>query len=107
MRQLQLIAHGELQMSSNSKPSPNRLLVRRMFSFRWKRPAHPSDFFVRPCMYGIRQPSHPGRGGGVGRVARLDRRLMLLCGQRVLILPTYEQGTWADEVVVPCATSCR
>src|ERR1700726_4441786 len=29
-----------------------------------------------------------------------DRRLMLLCGgKRVLIIPTYEQGTWADEVV--------
>jgi NADPH:quinone reductase-like Zn-dependent oxidoreductase len=24
-----------------------------------------------------------------------------LQGKRVLILPTYEQGTWADEVVVP------
>ena len=26
---------------------------------------------------------------------------MLLCKVSVLILPTYEQGTWADEVVVP------
>jgi NADPH:quinone reductase-like Zn-dependent oxidoreductase len=24
-----------------------------------------------------------------------------LVGRRVLILPTYEQGTWADRVVVP------
>ena len=33
---------------------------------------------------------------------RLDRRLIVaLRGKRVLILPTYEQGTWADQVVVP------
>jgi hypothetical protein len=38
----------------------------------------------------------------VGRVAKIGSRVnVALRGKRVLILPTYEQGTWADEVVVP------
>jgi NADPH:quinone reductase-like Zn-dependent oxidoreductase len=41
---------------------------------------------------------------GVGRVVRAgDSVGPDLVGQRVLILPTFVQGTWADQVVVPAA----
>src|SRR6266446_4056971 len=39
---------------------------------------------------------------GVGRVAKVGSKVdVALQGKRVLILPTYEQGTWADQAVVP------
>src|SRR5438876_4501910 len=94
---------ANLQMSSNSTRSPNRLLARRMFSSRWKRPMNPSDFLFVRGMYGIR-PAFPSSVGaeGVGRVAKIGSKVdVALLGKRVLILPTYEQGTWADEVVAP------
>lgn len=30
-----------------------------------------------------------------------------LKGKRVMILPSYQQGTWADQVVVPVRNSVR
>jgi NADPH:quinone reductase-like Zn-dependent oxidoreductase len=54
-------------------------------------------------MYDIR-PAFPSPVGaeGVGRVTRTGSKVdSALQGKRVLILPTYEQGTWADQVVVP------
>src|ERR1700747_339796 len=54
-------------------------------------------------MYGV-QPTFPSSVGaeGVGRVSKIGSQVdPALLGMRVLILPTYEQGTWADEVVVP------
>src|SRR6059036_3562465 len=66
-------------------------------------PLNPLDFVLVRGMYGIR-PAFPSPVGaeGVGRVtqtgSKVDRTLR---GKRVLILPTYEQGTWADQVVVP------
>src|SRR5947199_4793729 len=94
---------ANLQMSSNSTRSPNRLLARRMFSSRWKRPLNPSDFLFVRGNYGVR-PAFPSSLGaeGVGRVAKIGSKVdVALQGNRVLILPTYEQGTWADQVVVP------
>src|SRR5437016_10245359 len=94
---------ANLQMSSNSTRSPNRLLARRMFSSRWKRPLNPSDFLFVRGNYGVR-PAFPSSVGaeGVGRVAKIGSKVdIALQGKRVLILPTYEQGTWADQVVVP------
>jgi NADPH:quinone reductase-like Zn-dependent oxidoreductase len=39
---------------------------------------------------------------GVGRATKIGSKVdVALQGKRVLILPTYEQGTWADQVVVP------
>jgi NADPH:quinone reductase-like Zn-dependent oxidoreductase len=39
---------------------------------------------------------------GVGRVTQTGSKVnVALQGKRVLILPTHEQGTWADQVVVP------
>jgi NADPH:quinone reductase-like Zn-dependent oxidoreductase len=54
-------------------------------------------------IYGVR-PAFPFSAGaeGVGRVTQTGSKVdVALQGQRVLILPTYEQGTWADQVVVP------
>jgi NADPH:quinone reductase-like Zn-dependent oxidoreductase len=66
-------------------------------------PVNPADFLLANGWYGVR-PEIPSALGseGVGRVleagADADQALV---GKRVVILPTYEQGTWSDQVVVP------
>jgi NADPH:quinone reductase-like Zn-dependent oxidoreductase len=65
-------------------------------------PVHPSDLHLIRGFYGV-HPGLPARLGaeGVGRVVEVgpgaDHGLV---GRRVVILPTYEQGTWADHAVV-------
>src|SRR6185503_16407954 len=62
-----------------------------------------SDFVLVRGMYGI-QPAFPSPVGaeGVGRVTQTGSKVDgALQGKRVLILPSYEQGTWADQVVAP------
>ena len=66
-------------------------------------PLNPSDFLFVRGIYGIR-PAFPSSLGaeGVGRVAQTGSKIdATLRGKRVLIIPTYEQGTWADQVIVP------
>src|SRR5881628_35597 len=104
MRQLQLLAHGEpsdvieLNTVAESELGQEDVLISMEAA-----PLNPSDFVLVRGMYGI-QPAFPSPVGaeGVGRVtqtgSKVDRALQ---GKRVLILPTYEQGTWADQVVVP------
>src|SRR5271170_301213 len=104
MRQLQLLAHGEpsdvieLKTVDESALGQDDVLVSMEAA-----PLNPSDFLFVRGMYGVRQ-SFPSPVGaeGVGRItqtgSKVDRGLQ---GKRVLILPTYEQGTWADEVIVP------
>ena len=104
MRQLQLLAHGEpsdvieLNTVAESALGQEDVLISMEAA-----PLNPSDFVLDRGMYGIR-PAFPSPVGaeGVGRVtqtgSKVDRALR---GKRVLILPTYEQGTWADQVVVP------
>ena len=104
MRQLQLLAHGEpsdvieLNTVAESALGQEDVLISMEAA-----PLNPSDFVLIRGMYGIR-PAFPSPVGaeGVGRVtqtgSKVDRTLQ---GKRVLILPTYEQGTWADQVVVP------
>src|SRR5713101_7126149 len=104
MRQLQLLAHGEpsdvieLNTVAESALGQEDVLISVEAA-----PLNPSDFMFVRGMYGIRPafPSPVGAGGG-GQVtqtgSKVDRALQ---GKRVLILPTYEQGTWADQVVVP------
>ncbi|WP_432938721.1 zinc-dependent alcohol dehydrogenase family protein [Kribbella sp. CA-253562] len=60
---------------------------------------NPVDFMLAAGTYGY-QAQVPFALGteGVGRVVRTDDSELL--GRRVLILPNYQQGTWADEVVV-------
>ena len=104
MRQLQLIAHGEpsdvIELNTVSEPALGEKDV--LISME-AAPLNPSDFLFVSGKYGVR-PAFPSSVGaeGVGRVAKVGSKVdVALRGKRVLILPTYEQGTWADEVVVP------
>src|SRR6266849_8358942 len=104
MRQLQLITHGEpsdvIELNAVSEPALGQEDV--LISME-AAPLNPSDFLFVRGNYGIR-PAFPSSVGaeGVGRVAKIGSKVAAgLRGKRVLILPTYEQGTWADEVVVP------
>jgi NADPH:quinone reductase-like Zn-dependent oxidoreductase len=59
-------------------------------------------------MYGVR-PTFPSSVGaeGVGRVAKIGSKVdVVLQSKRILIIPTYEQGTWVDQVVANCRV-CR
>src|SRR5258708_7261664 len=104
MRQLQLVAFGEpsevIELNTVSEPvlGQEDVLVSMEAA-----PINPSDFLLVRGFYGIR-PAFPFSVGaeGVGRVTRTGSKVdVTLQGKRVLILPTYEQGTWADQVVVP------
>ena len=104
MRQLQLVAHGkpadviELRTVSDPAPGPEDVLVSMEAA-----PLNPSDFLLVRGTYAVR-PSFPFAVGaeGVGRVTQTGSKVdASLRGKRVMILPTYEQGTWADRVVVP------
>src|SRR5438128_674269 len=104
MRQLQLIAHGEpsdvIELNAVSEPAlgPEDVLISMEAA-----PLNPSDFLFVRGNYGVR-PALPSAVGaeGVGRVAKIGSRVdVALQSKRVLIVPTYEQGTWADQVVVP------
>src|SRR5690349_12461936 len=104
MRQLQLVAYGEpsdvIELNTVSEPALGQedVLVSMEAA-----PLNPSDFVLVSGMYGVR-PALPVSVGaeGVGRVTQTGSKVdVALQGQRVLILPTYEQGTWADQVVVP------
>src|SRR6266704_2719579 len=104
MRRLQLLAHGEpsdvIELNTVSEPllGQDDVLVSMEAA-----PINPSDFLFVRGMYGIR-PAFPSPVGaeGVGRVTQTGSKVdSALRGKRVLILPTYEQGSWADQVVVP------
>jgi len=104
MRQLQLIAHGEpsdvIELHTVSEPvlGQEDVLVSMEAA-----PLNPSDVLLVRGLYGVR-PAFPCSVGseGVGRVTHTGSKVdVALQGKRVLILPTYEQGTWADQVVVP------
>ena len=104
MRQLQLIAHGEPSavIQLNTLPEPALGQEDVLVSME-AAPLNPSDFLFVRGMYGVR-PAFPSSVGaeGVGRVAKIGSKVdPALQGKRVLILPTYEQGTWADQVVAP------
>jgi len=104
MRQLQLIAHGEpsdvIELNTVSEPALGQEDV--LISME-AAPLNPSDFLFVRGTYGVR-PAFPSSVGaeGVGRVAKIGSKVdVALRGKRVLIIPTYEQGTWADRVVAP------
>jgi NADPH:quinone reductase-like Zn-dependent oxidoreductase len=104
MQQLQLVAYGEPSevIELNSVPEPilgqeDVLVAMEAASI------NPSDFMLVRGFYHVR-PAFPFPLGaeGVGRVIQTGSKVDgALRGRRVLILPTYEQGTWADQVVVP------
>src|SRR5467141_1701123 len=104
MRQLQLVAFGEpsevIELNTASTPALGHedVLVSMEAA-----PLNPSDFLLIRGIYGVR-PAFPFSVGaeGVGRVTQAGSKVdAAVQGKRVLILPTYEQGTWADQVVVP------
>ncbi len=104
MQRLQLVAHGEpsdvIELKTVAEPALGQEDV--LISME-AAPINPSDFLYVRGFYGVR-PGFPSSVGaeGVGRVARIGSQVDgALQGKRVLILPTYEQGTWADQVVVP------
>src|SRR6202158_1205618 len=104
MRQLQLIAHGEpsdvIELNTISEPALGQEDV--LISME-AAPLNPSDFLFVNGKYGVR-PAFPSSVGaeGVGRLAKIGSKVdVALRGKRVLILPIYEQGTWAVQVVVP------
>jgi NADPH:quinone reductase-like Zn-dependent oxidoreductase len=104
MRQLQLVAYGEpsdvIELNTVSEPALGQEDV--LISME-AAPLNPSDFLLVRGIYGVR-PVLPVSVGaeGVGRVTQTGSKVdVALQGQRVLILPTLEQGTWADQVVVP------
>src|SRR3984893_10785789 len=104
MRQLQLVGHGEPSDVIELKTVPEPALGQEDVLISMEAaPLNPSDFLFVRGMYGVR-PDFPSPVGaeGVGRItqtgSKVDRALQ---GKRALILPTYEQGTWADQVVVP------
>src|SRR6476660_3155051 len=104
MRQLQLLAHGEpsdvieLNTVAESALGQEDVLISMEAA-----PLNPSDFLFVRGMYGVR-PAFPSPVGaeGVGRVTKIGSKVdVALQNKRVLIIPTYEQGTWADQVVAP------
>jgi NADPH:quinone reductase-like Zn-dependent oxidoreductase len=64
-----------------------------------------TDFRLASGLYTERvqvQPPQPMGTEGVGRVVEAGSAAdTALVGKRVVILPTYEQGTWADRIVLP------
>jgi NADPH:quinone reductase-like Zn-dependent oxidoreductase len=63
---------------------------------------HPSDIHLIRGFYGVR-PQLPASLGaeGVGKVVEVGPGAdQALLGRRVAILPTYEQGTWAERALV-------
>ena len=104
MRQLQLVALGEPSDVIQLATTPEQTLGQEDVLVSMEAaPLNPSDFLFVRGNYGIR-PAFPSSLGaeGVGRVAQTGSKIKVtLRGKRVLILPTYEQGTWADQVVVP------
>jgi len=104
MRQLQLVAFGEpsevIELKTVSEPvlgQEDVLVSMEAASI------NPSDFLLVRGIYGVR-PALPFSIGaeGVGRITQTGSKVdIALRGKRVLILPTLEQGTWADQVVVP------
>ncbi len=65
---------------------------------------NPADFLLANGWYGFTPAELPYSLGseGVGRVIEAGSAAHQdLVGRRVIILPTYEQGTWAEQIVVP------
>jgi NADPH:quinone reductase-like Zn-dependent oxidoreductase len=103
MTRLTLTAFGDpvssiaLEATDGLQPGVGQLLVRMEAAT-----VNDSDFLLIRGLYPER-PSLPFSVGteGVGRVVEVGPRTSAdLVGQRVMILPTYEQGTWADQIVV-------
>jgi NADPH:quinone reductase-like Zn-dependent oxidoreductase len=106
MSQLVVTSYGDPRESVSLDRAPTRRLGGDDILVEMEAaPVNPSDFLLIRGGYGLRpQLPSPVGGEGVGRVIDAGGTAGTpLVGRRVVILPTYEQGTWADTV----ATSHR
>lgn len=104
MKSLQINALGEpgevIALVSLPFPTPNEgeVVVRLEAA-----PINPSDFMLVRGRYAVK-PTFPFTLGaeGVGRVVALGPKVSQTWeGARVIVLPTNEAGTWAEEMVAP------
>ncbi len=103
-KQLRLTGNGQpeevvkLYESVITSLSPKEVLVEMEAA-----PIHISDFMLVSGIYGVK-PSFPAPLGaeGVGHVIDVGSdQVHDYQGKRVIILPYYEQGTWATHLVAP------
>jgi NADPH:quinone reductase-like Zn-dependent oxidoreductase len=68
-------------------------------------PVNNADILFAAGWFGVYPDVPSGLGAeGVGRVTRVGAGVdEALVGQRVLVLPTFQHGTWAQETVVPAS----
>jgi len=104
IKQLQLIRYGEPSEAVELIDSPLNILGHdEVLVSLEASPIHISDFLMIAGRYGIK-PTFPASLGaeGVGIVTKIGPRVdHNLLNKRVVILPTYDYGTWAEKVVVP------
>src|SRR5258708_4295645 len=104
MQQLQLVAFGEPSEVIELKTVSETVLGQEDVLVSMESASiNPSDFLLVRGIYGVR-PALPFPLGaeGVGRITQTGSKVdVALRGKRALILPTLEQGTWADQVAVP------
>ena len=103
MNALQLTAFGrpttapELVWSEPPEPGAGEVLVALEAA-----PINPSDLLLITGRYGYRPPLPAPLGAeGVGRIVAVGRAVdPVRIGERVLIVPTLESGTWQDQTVI-------
>lgn len=104
VRQLRLTAHGDPdEVVELYTYHINHIDAESVLVAVEAAPIHPSDFLLIAGHYGVK-PNFPAQIGaeGVGIIVKTGEKAdSTLLGKRVVILPTYEQGTWASHVVVP------
>lgn len=83
-----------------SAPGPGEVLVAVEAA-----PLNPADFLYAAGWFGVYSELPAAMGAeGAGRVTAVgDGVDPALTGKRVIILPTFRFGTWADQVAVPAA----
>ena len=103
MKRVQLRAFGkpttapELVEVASPEPGAGQVLVALEAA-----PINPSDLLLITGHYGYRPPLPAELGAeGVGHVVAVGRGVdPVRIGERVLIVPTLEHGTWQDRVVI-------
>ncbi|NGX07687.1 zinc-binding dehydrogenase [Mycobacteroides franklinii] len=106
MKKLQLSAVGDLQQNvtlvdfHDLAPGPGQVLMAMEAAT-----LNASDFLYITGQYFLTPPEHADIGAeGVGRITTVgDGVDANLLGRRVVILPTYRQGTWATHLVADVA----
>ena len=103
MKALQFASFGvptevvEVAEAQPAQPGPHDVAVRLEAA-----PINPSDLLLITGVYGY-HPDLPAALGaeGVGRIAAVGAEVdAARVGERVLIVPTLEQGTWREEAIV-------